>query len=72
MSADTIYVTNPSPVLEFSGVSVKSQNANCHSRPILDSIALRIEHGETVGIVGASGSGKSTLLRLAAGVLSPG
>ena len=72
MSADTIYVTNPSPVLEFSSVSVTSGNAKYHSRPILDSIALRIEHGETVGIVGASGSGKSTLLRLAAGVLSPG
>ena len=72
MSADIGNGHNHSLVLEFSNVSVNVQNEKLRSRPILDSIYLRIEHGETVGIVGGSGSGKSTLLRLAAGVLSAG
>ncbi|MEP7275537.1 MAG: ABC transporter ATP-binding protein [Betaproteobacteria bacterium] len=37
----------------------------------VDSVNLRIESGEIVGLVGESGCGKSTLGRLAAGLLAP-
>src|SRR5581483_5241508 len=37
----------------------------------LRNVDLRIEAGETVGIIGANGAGKSTLLSIAVGVSSP-
>jgi ATP-binding cassette subfamily B protein len=39
-------------------------------RPALDRISLRIEPGQTVGIVGRSGSGKTTVTRLLQGLYS--
>jgi ATP-binding cassette, subfamily B, bacterial PglK len=38
---------------------------------VLDNLALRIEAGTAVGIVGASGCGKTTLIDLILGLLSP-
>ncbi len=38
-------------------------------RPVVQGVSLRIEPGETFGLVGPNGSGKSTLLRLMAGLL---
>jgi lipopolysaccharide transport system ATP-binding protein len=37
----------------------------------LRAVSLTIQHGQTVGILGANGSGKSTLLQLIAGTLTP-
>jgi ABC-2 type transport system ATP-binding protein len=37
----------------------------------LDEVTLRIEQGESVGLLGLNGSGKSTLLKLISGVLRP-
>lgn len=37
----------------------------------LNGISLRINRGETVGIIGTNGSGKSTILKIITGVLNP-
>lgn len=39
--------------------------------PVLDSINLKIQEGETVGVLGMSGTGKSVMLKLVAGLLTP-
>lgn len=39
--------------------------------PVLDSVSLSIEEGESVAIVGPSGCGKTTLLKLMVGILAP-
>ncbi|MFT4014235.1 MAG: ATP-binding cassette domain-containing protein [Paracoccus sp. (in: a-proteobacteria)] len=40
--------------------------------PVLHGVSLRVEQGQSLGILGESGSGKSTLLRLLLGLASPG
>lgn len=42
-----------------------------HEFHALDDVSLRIEKGQSVGIIGVNGSGKSTLLKLICGVLQP-
>ncbi|MEE8584773.1 MAG: ATP-binding cassette domain-containing protein, partial [Acidobacteriota bacterium] len=39
--------------------------------PVLKGINLRIQRGETLGVLGMSGTGKSVLLKLVAGLLKP-
>ncbi|MFD9241511.1 ATP-binding cassette domain-containing protein [Streptomyces sp. NPDC059556] len=41
------------------------------ARPVLDALALTVEQGEHLAVVGPSGIGKSTLLHVAAGMLTP-
>lgn len=42
-----------------------------HSKEVLKGVSLKVERGESVGIVGENGSGKTTLLSIIAGVLPP-
>jgi NitT/TauT family transport system ATP-binding protein len=54
-------------ILEQVSMSFRTKDG----RPVLDSIDLRVPHGELLAIVGPSGCGKSTLLKLIAGLLEP-
>jgi ABC-type polysaccharide/polyol phosphate transport system ATPase subunit len=38
---------------------------------VVDSVSLRIQGGERVGLIGPNGAGKTTLLRLLAGIFTP-
>ena len=60
----------PQPVPRPNGMAVQLQQVGKRfgERGVLSDIALRIEPGEFVAIVGRSGCGKSTLLRLVAGL----
>ncbi|MDR0620363.1 MAG: ATP-binding cassette domain-containing protein [Deltaproteobacteria bacterium] len=41
------------------------------TKPALDNLDVKMERGQTVGLVGPDGSGKTTLMRLLIGLLSP-
>ena len=52
-------------------LSLEAISKQFADRPLLDQVALGIDAGERVGVVGVNGSGKSTLLRIAAGAEPP-
>lgn len=52
--------------IELSGVCFSYQN----DRDVLHDIDLSIEHGKSVGLIGANGAGKSTMLKLLVGLLA--
>lgn len=56
------------PKIEFENVSYKFSK---NDSEILDSVSLKVNTGECVGIIGSSGVGKSTLLDLILGLYSP-
>jgi len=56
--------------IEVRGIA-KSFAAASGMKPVLRDVALDVERGEFVAIVGAMGSGKSTLLSLMAGLTKP-
>lgn len=55
-----------SPFLEFDGVC-----ASYGGGEVLSSINIKIEKGQTVGIIGGTGSGKTTLVNLIGGLYKP-
>src|ERR1700761_6246928 len=58
------------PVLEARGI-VKTLGVGRAERRILDGVALEVDEGEVVAVLGRSGSGKSTLLPLLGGLDRP-
>jgi peptide/nickel transport system ATP-binding protein len=71
--ASTAVVAHRQPRLEVEGVTV-SFPVDARSRrrgtfPAVDSVSLRLEPGEVLGLVGESGCGKTTLARCVAGLV---
>jgi len=54
-------------ILDFESVDFSYEKKETFIR----NIALSIENGEFIGLLGANGSGKSTILKLAGGILKP-
>jgi ATP-binding cassette subfamily F protein uup len=52
-------------------VSLESVGKQFAERPLFEHVALGIEAGEHIGLVGVNGSGKTTLLRIVAGAEQP-
>ena len=63
-----------SPVMLFRAALELNQVTYTYpgaAEPALKDIALIIQHGESVGFIGASGAGKSTLVDILLGLLTP-
>ena len=54
-----------------ASLSVEGLTYTIHGKRLLDSVNLRAEQGELVGVIGPNGAGKSTLLRALAGIIEP-
>ena len=54
-------------MIEFDHVSFEYEKG----KPVISDVTLRIEQGESVGLIGANGAGKSTILKLILGLLRP-
>src|SRR3984957_696053 len=52
-------------------IEVRNLRKNFKSQTVLDGLDFRIEHGESVAIIGRSGGGKSVLLKHLIGLLQP-
>jgi len=52
-------------------LEIEGLNASYGATPVLKDIALSVESGDIISIIGPSGSGKSTLLRVLVGLLQP-
>lgn len=59
---------NGGPAIEFDRVSFRYPGAET---PAVQSVSLRVERGEFLGVLGPNGGGKSTLLKLVLGRLKP-
>ncbi len=59
------------PLVQVEGVCQSYDKGPAGPLTVLDNVALTLNAGEIVGLLGRSGSGKSTLLRAIAGLLQP-
>lgn len=57
--------------MSVPAIEAQSLSFSAEGRIILDSLDVRIQEGELLGLVGGSGSGKSTLIKCLAGLLTP-
>ena len=57
-------------IIEVKEIS-KAFEQNNSALKVLDKFSLKVEKGESLGLVGASGSGKSTLLHILCGLEQP-
>ena len=63
--------TTTAGLLEVRNVRQAYHKDSTADLVVLDDVALSLNAGEIVGLLGRSGSGKSTLLRIIAGLLTP-
>ena len=52
-------------------IEVKNVSKQFGGKPVLEDVSLTIDHGSTVGLVGANGSGKSVLFKAICGMVKP-
>ncbi|MBU6498224.1 MAG: ATP-binding cassette domain-containing protein, partial [Rhodospirillales bacterium] len=60
-----------SAVLEIADLAVHFPARGGAAVRAVDGVSLRIEAGETLGLVGESGCGKTTIANAATGLLAP-
>ncbi|TDV20881.1 ATP-binding cassette domain-containing protein [Paraburkholderia caballeronis] len=61
----------PNPMLVMDDVRCGYRNDDGHEIPIVEHVALSIQNGQRIGLLGANGQGKSTLIKTLAGTLAP-
>ena len=61
----------PAGRLAVEGLSYRAPSADGGGKPVLYNLALNLEAGESLAIIGASAAGKSTLARLLIGLWAP-
>ena len=64
-------MSDPVPVLEFAGVSIRRTGADGERRFLLREVDWRVEAGEHWALLGPNGAGKTTLLRIASTEMFP-
>nr|WP_303628744.1 ATP-binding cassette domain-containing protein [Burkholderia glumae] len=61
----------PNPMLVMEDVVCGYRDEAGHALPIVERVALSIQNGQRIGLLGANGQGKSTLIKTLAGTLAP-
>ncbi len=55
----------------YPDIEINNLSFSYDTVPVLESVNLKVEHGEFATIVGPNGGGKTTLLKLLLGILKP-